>query len=268
MNKNKKGKYIWLTLIFCFGLILSIIFSKQLKYTIVPMQNGINRIGFFLSERANAFNYRQILIEENRELQEQLSDIKFDNYLLQQERIELEHLRRLREVDALYSDYEKIGAEVIYKNPNNTLYNSFKINKGSLDGIKVDMNVIADGGLVGIITKTGANWSSVRSIIDDDSCVGAEISSTSGRCITRGNLKLMKEEGVISFNMLETINTDINEGDSIVTSDYSSKYFKGILIGYVSNISLDSNITTLSGEITPAVDFSHIEEVLVITDLK
>ena len=54
----------------------------------------------------------------------------------------------------------------------------------------------------------------------------------------------------------------------VVTSYISDKYQQGILIGYISSLSTDSNNLTKSGTITPAVDFEHIEEVLVILDKK
>ena len=53
-----------------------------------------------------------------------------------------------------------------------------------------------------------------------------------------------------------------------MTSSISDKYLPGILIGYINSISADSNNLTKSGRITPAVDFEHLEEVLVITELK
>ena len=58
------------------------------------------------------------------------------------------------------------------------------------------------------------------------------------------------------------------EGDKIVTSNISDKYLPGILIGYINTINTDSNNLTKSGYITPAVDFEHLEEVLVILELK
>ena len=57
-------------------------------------------------------------------------------------------------------------------------------------------------------------------------------------------------------------------GDKVVTSDISDRYQPGILIGYISYIEEDSNNLTKSGYITPAVDFEHLSEVLVITELK
>ena len=57
---------------------------------------------------------------------------------------------------------------MISKDPGNW-YSTFVINRGSDDGIQVDMNVLADGGLAGIVTEVGKDWATVRSIIDDSS---------------------------------------------------------------------------------------------------
>ena len=58
------------------------------------------------------------------------------------------------------------------------------------------------------------------------------------------------------------------EGDKIVTSNISDKYLPNILIGYINVLNVDANNITKSGQLTPAVDFEHLEEVLVITDMK
>ena len=136
-----------------------------------------------------------------------------------------------------------------------------------LSGIQEDMNVIADGGLVGIVTSVGSNWATVRSIIDDYSNVSAEISSTSDNCIIAGNLKLI-DEGKISLVKLTDADNKVTVGDKVVTSEISNRFLPGILIGYVSEIGMDSNNLTKSGSITPVVDFRHLHEVLVITQLK
>ena len=76
------------------------------------------------------------------------------------------------------------------------------------------------------------------------------------------------DQGVITFSKLVNVETAVKEGDKVVTSYISTKYLPGILIGYVTQIQSDSNNLTSSGTITPAVDFAHLEEVLVITDQK
>ena len=76
------------------------------------------------------------------------------------------------------------------------------------------------------------------------------------------------QEGKIPFEQLANNDSVIEVGEQIVTSHISSKYLPGILIGYVSEIKVDSNNLTRSGFVTPAVDFQHLQEVLVITTTK
>ena len=129
------------------------------------------------------------------------------------------------------------------------------------------MNVMAGTGLVGIVTEVGPNWSKVCSIIDDTSKVSALVLSTSDKCIVSGDLTLMLD-GKIRFEQLANNESEIEIGEQIVTSHISSKYLPGILIGYVKEIEVDANNLTRSGYITPAVDFQHLQEVLVITSTK
>ena len=76
------------------------------------------------------------------------------------------------------------------------------------------------------------------------------------------------QDGKIRFEQLANNDTVIEMGEQIVTSHISSKYLPGILIGYVKEIEVDANNLTRSGYITPAVDFQHLQEVLVITSTK
>ena len=129
------------------------------------------------------------------------------------------------------------------------------------------MNVMAGSGLVGRVTQVGDDWAKVMAIIDDDSNVSAMVLSTEDACMVQGNLETMNN-GVITFSKLINGEKPVQEGDKVVTSHISTKYLPGILIGYVTQVNADANNLTSSGYITPAVDFAHLEEVLVITDLK
>ena len=159
-----------------------------------------------------------------------------------------------------------MAANIIAKDAGNW-FHSFVIDKGSSDGIQVDMNVIAGSGLVGIVTKTGDNWAQVRSIIDDMNSVSAQVLSTSDLCFVKGDLQLM-EEGMIRIEQLKDPEDQAAMGEKIVKSHVSDKYHEGILIGYLDEVTLDSNNLTKSGTMTPAVDFEHLRTVLVITDTK
>jgi len=235
-------------------------------YLFVPVQRGINYVGWYLSDRAdNLQDLREVMAERDA-LQEQVDQLTIENSQLMQEKYELEELRTLYELDRSYSDYSKVAANVISKDTGNW-FHSFNIDKGAKDGIEVDMNVISGSGLVGIVTKVGADWAQVRAIIDDTSNVSAMILSTADNCMVSGDLQLMSE-GCIAISQLKDSDNQVEFGAKVVTSQVSEKYHSGLLIGYIQELEMDANNLTKSGTITPAVDFEHLRSVLVITDKK
>ena len=278
MKKKKfsiQSKHIIIIMtILCIGLIAlaasSLLSLEPLRQgtgrVISPFQNGINDIGSWLKAQTAGFNDSKKLTEENTALSARIDTLLSENNILLQEKDELERLRKLYILDKSYSEYEKVGAQIISKDPGNW-YSVFTINRGSADGIEVDHNVLAVGGLAGIVTEVGENWATVRSVIDDASNVSAMSASSSIHCIITGNLLLMNE-GKINFIQMTDAEDKVQAGERIVTSDISDKFLKGILIGHVSEIEFDSNNLTKTGTIIPAVDFSDLQEVLVITQHK
>lgn len=269
------SKYTLLILsLLCIGMILASftmdISLTPLKavtgYTLMPIQNGINEIGLWFSDKADSLKELKDVMAENEVLKAQVDELTIENSTLQQDKYELERLRELYELDEKYPSYHKIAARIKGKDPGNW-FSTFVIDKGTNDGLAVDMNVIAGSGLVGIIIETGPNWSTVRSIIDDSSNVSSMVLSTSDQCTVTGDLQMMSQ-GKITLQQLKDTDDEVVVGDKIVTSPISNKYLQGILIGYISELSVDANNLTKSGYITPVVDFEHLQEVLVITDLK
>ncbi len=269
------GKYLLfvLTIVCCFMMLLTFgtdLFNRPLNtavgYVVVPFQQGISRAGEWLSNRSEELVEIRSLLEENASLKEQVAELTEQNTILQQEKYELNNLRKLFELDDQYSDYEKVGARIISRDSGNW-YSNFTIDKGYDDGLSVDMNVIAGGGLVGKISSVGPNWAKVTSVISDGSNVSGAVLATGDKLMVSGDLKLMAD-GVISFSQLLDSEEKVAEGDKVVTSNISDKYLPNILIGYIHTLSQDANNLTKSGYITPAVDFEHLDEVLVITQLK
>lgn len=236
------------------------------SYVLVPLQKGINQIGSVVNDWSDNLTNLKDVMAENDELKAQVDQLTTENNILQQDKYELTRLRELYELDEKYPEYDKVGARVIGKDAGNW-FQTFVIDKGSNDGIQVDMNVIAGSGLVGRITSVSSHSATVLSIIDDSSNVAAQILSTSDDCIVSGSLQLMNENK-ISISKLKDKEDKVTSGEKIVTSNISDKYLPGILIGYVDQISMDSNNLTKSGTLRPAVDFAHLEEVLVILELK
>lgn len=236
-------------------------------YLFTPMQDGINTVGMWITETTDDFKKLDEVIAENEALQQQVDELTVELNETNLEQYELQNLRELLELDQKYPSYEKVAANVIGKDSSNW-FSSFTINKGTDDGLEVDMNVIAGSGLVGIITAVGPNYATVTSIITDTVKVSGMVTTTSDNLIVNGSLQNMSENMVIEFSNLNDKDDEVQIGDPVVTSYISDKYQQGILIGYISSIEVDSNNLTKSGTITPAVDFEHVEEVLVILDKK
>ena len=240
--------------------------NKVAGYIIVPFQNGVSRVGSWISTRVDELGELRIVLQENQELKEQIAELTIQNTQLQQDKYELNNLRELYKLDEQYSGYEKVGARIIARDTGNW-FRAFTIDKGLDDGLTIDMNVIAGGGLVGRIIDIGPNWAKVNSIINDDSNVSGMVLASSDTMIVKGSLQLMAESK-IGFEQLTDSKNQVEIGDKIVTSNISNKYLPGILIGYISEIAQDSNNITKSGTLTPAVDFELLEEVLVILETK
>ena len=269
------NRYILLGLsIFCVLMMVLSSFSDKVggpfktvaNVTVIPLQQGMNQIGGWMGDMKDNFSTMIQLKSENKKLREQVDALTTENNYLQEERYEFERLQELYKLDQNYAEYEKTAAHVIGKDAGNW-FGTFTIDKGSKDGIEVNMNVLAGSGLVGIVTDVGPTWAKVRSIIDDSSNISAMAISTSDTCIVSGDMALMGT-GQIAFSQMENNDNVVAVGDQIVTSYISDKYLQGILIGSVSEVNVDSNNLTRSGYITPAVDFKNIQEVLVITTTK
>ena len=235
-------------------------------YVLVPIQSGVNRVGGGLYNELSSVGKLKTALAENETLKTRVDELTEENTRLRSEQFELERLRSLYELDQEYMQYHKIGARIIAKD-SGSWFSVFRIDKGSDDGIKEDMNVIAGGGLVGIVTDVGANYATVRSIIDDSSRVSAMAQQSGDSCIVAGDLQLFKE-GRLKLSYMEK-DDDIKDGDMIVTSNSSGKFLPGILVGYATDITVDYNDNlTKSGYLIPAARFDRLQEVLVITDLK
>ena len=227
-RKNKiKPKYILAVLsILCLAGIGFSLFkgaSVPTAGTIInslmaPMQEGINSFGDFTASIARRKHKTAELQSQNEVLNDEVEKLRAKLTSMENNLSDYEDLLKLLELSEKYPSYEMTGARIIGKDAGNW-YDTFTINKGSSDGIEKDMNVVADNGLVGIVTQVNANSTVVK-------------------------------------------------GDEVVTSYISNKYLPGLLIGYISEVTEDDSELTLSAKLTPAVDFQHLSNVLVIKQLK
>lgn len=275
-KKHVSSKYILLVLtgVCIVALFTSLVFNISggplntvAGYVFVPMQKGINNAGSWISNKANDFKTLNEVLKENKELQAQVDDLTSKLNVTKLEQYELDNYRELLELDNKYADYQKVAADVIAMDGTNW-FSTFTIDKGTKQGIKKGMNVIAGSGLVGIVTDVGPNYAKVRSIIDDSSNVSSMVLTTKDNFNVGGSLKSMNKDKVLPFTELRDEDDKVKVGDPVVTSYVSDQYQEGLLIGYIASVEKNANNLTKSGTITPVVDFQHLREVLDITNIK
>ncbi len=277
MDKKRsflKPKHLFiLLLVICVGLLVFSSLSSSVNNAVrngvntvlVPMQKGLNIVGSAVSDKADELVSLSEVREEMKELEEELAFLRQENAKYQLQTAELEKYRDLLDMKEQYPEYPTIGAHVIGENSTNW-DKTVLIDRGTNDGITVDMNVIAQGGLVGVVKSVTANSATVRLIIDQDCQVGAMALLSEEICMIRGDLELY-DQGLLAVEKIDK-DARIYDDYKIVTSNKSSLYLPGILIGYVKDIELDDNSLTKSGHLVPIVDYEHLDAVLVITELK
>lgn len=267
-------KHLFLILLaICVLLIASTSYNTFMTHSIqggfstvlLPFQKGMNRLGGLVYGKIGSIKELYGVMEENQKLQEEIGELRRENTRYQLQLKELATYKELLKITDEYPDYDMVGAHIISKNSGNW-FSTFKIDKGSRDGFSVGMNILADGGLAGIITSVEAHTSTVTSIIDDGRSVAAMAASSGAPCMVTGN-RLLLQEGKLDVTHIDK-DDDIGLSYKIVTSNTSSEYLPGLLIGYISDIDKDTNNLTKTGKLVPAVNFSRLDTVMVITTLK
>lgn len=232
---------------------------------LTPIQVGVNLVGREIYDGVTNREKLKNALVDNQKLQAQIGALIEENTKLQSDNFELHRLRELYLLDQEYGQYEKVAARVIAKDSAGW-FKVFRIDKGATDGITADMNVIAGGGLVGIVTDVGENYATVRAIIDDLSRVSAMAIQSGDACLVSGDIQLYQNGKLKLSDIMSEAN--IQDGDKIVTSNISSKYLPGILIGYATGITEDESRLTKSGFLIPVAQFDTLQEVLIITSKK
>ena len=175
---------------------------------------------------------------------------------------ENERLKKLLNYVETLEKYEYVTA-VVTGNSQGVWFETCTINAGRNKGIEKDMPVVCAEGLVGRVIEVGANWSKVTAIIDPSSEVSVMVERTRDIGVVRGSFSATSDNQLELYFLPSGF--DLVPGDKIVTSGMSSIFPKTITVGTVSEVTRRSAEGSQSNAIIePAVDFGHLEEVLVL----
>ncbi len=224
----------------------------------VPMQKFFyqlsdNIVGFFAGANADYEKENATLTAEVDEYKTKLMD--YDELAAENER-----LKAALDYKQNNTNQELKVASIIGKQPGNW-FDVFTIDLGSLDGVKENMPVITPDGLVGRVEEVGLNWSKVMGIIDGRSRISAIMERTRDVGIAGGSIGIDDLSATLTMDYLP-LNSDIVEGDIVVTSGLDKIFPKGLVIGEVTGTSTREGGTQVT--IKPNVDFRRLEEVMVV----
>ena len=197
----------------------------------------------------------QALIDENAALKEQLQNAE----LLEKEN---ERLRDYLDMKNKYPSFKMEEGMIISHSSGNYITN-FTLNRGTLHGIQPNMPVVTKDGIVGYVVEVGLNWCMVSTLIETATSVGAYIPRSEVVGIVSGDYS-MRQEGTCKIGYIDAT-ADVVIGDTVYSSGTGSVYPADLKIGTVTSIEVDEYNRTLVATVTPAVDFSSLKWVMVIT---
>lgn len=235
-------------------------FENTFGFIITPVQKAGSSAVNWIDRKKDYFTGISSLQEENTKLKSELEKKNIELGKLEMVEQENKTLTELLDVKSRYSQYEMVAANIIAKDTGNW-YNTFTIDKGTKDGLNKNMVVITGNGLVGRIEKCGYNYANVTSIIDDTDAISAKSLRTDDIGYVSGDLA---NKGMCKMEYIDN-NAELTEGDEVITSNLSEIFPPGITIGYIKAINSDKSAITKQAEVKPAVDFKHLDSVMVIT---
>lgn len=201
------------------------------------------------------------LRQENSELRAEIARLQEQIIGIQQELTEAQVLASLVDYARSRSENRYVAAAVIGRDPSPFMHYVI-INRGSDDGIKRGMPVVTQLGLVGQVQAVTANAARVQLINDPGSTVNILLQQADTEAVLLGDIS-----GELSVEYIPQA-ANIQSGDIIMTSGYGGNYPANILIGQVSTIRSNAYDLFQSASVQPAVDFSQLEIVLIITNFQ
>jgi len=229
--------------------------TMPVRWVATTIGNAVQGWGKYFGNMKALNKENEALIEENKALKEQLQNAE----LLEREN---ERLRDYLDMKNKYPSFAMEEGMIISHSSGNYITN-FTLNRGTLHGIETNMPVITKDGIVGYVVEVGLNWCMVSTLIETATSVGAYIPRSEVVGIVSGDYS-MRQEGTCKIGYIDA-EADVQVGDTVYSSGTGSVYPADLKIGTVTSIEVDEYNRTLVATVTPAVDFSSLKWVMVIT---
>ena len=266
--KNKLAvTIVLLSVAFCGMIIYSLQsdangISSSVSTVVSPLQKIVYNINSRVKETVDFFlNFSEVKLE-NEQLKQKNAELA--NELIEYESLkdEVERLREALNFTESRSNYNYVGVNIIGYS-GSSLSDGYIIDKGSNDGIDKNMVVVSSKGLVGKVTKVASNFAVVQSILNENIAVAVMDQQTRDATGVLQGLSDKKDTNMtVVYNL--PIDSDVKEGDIIITSGLGKIYPKEIPVGTVVSVQEDNVKVMKSAVVEPFVNFNKLEELFVV----
>lgn len=266
--KNKLAvTIVLLSVAFCGMIIYSLQsdangISSSVSTVVSPLQKIVYNINSRVKETVDFFlNFSEVKLE-NEQLKQKNAELA--NELIEYESLkdEVERLREALNFTESRSNYNYVGVNIIGYS-GSSLSDGYIIDKGSNDGIAKNMVVVSYKGLVGKVTKVSSNFAIVQSILNENIAVAVMDQQTRDATGVLQGLSDKKDTNMtVVYNL--PIDSDVKEGDIIITSGLGKIYPKEIPVGTVVSVQEDNVKVMKSAVVEPFVNFNKLEELFVV----
>ena len=226
--------------------------------TVTPFERAAHAFGWGIHNGwANYVDLRHVR-QQNKDLQQQLLRMRIDQAAIAEDALEGKRLQAMLGFREQYVG-TTVAAQVIGSSGSDQSH-VLTIDKGSRDGLRSDMPVITQDGIVGKLRDVFPTTSQVLEINDQTSGAGIILATTRIRAILRGTVA-----GRVQIGNL-TADSRIKPGEQVLTSGGDQVYPRGLAVGTIESIAPDPDHQPYTAiAIRPAVNLDRVEEVLVIT---
>ena len=228
-----------------------------------PFRAGYTTMANWFNDLQNYYKDTTDLQAENAALRQQIAK---DAETIREAEAAVEEnklLHKLLDLTQKRRDLSDFEACMVTEHDVSNWTSSLTLNKGTSLGIEVGDCVIDEcGNMVGVVDQAGTNWSTVLTLVDTDTSLGAQVFRTKDLGVAQGDFSMMRENR-LRLNYLPTDSVPLN-GDIVVTSGLGGNYPSGLVIGSVEEVQVDDSGASSYAILVPAVDFDALTEVFVI----
>ena len=267
MNWLKQFRLLFTALLFLFlaALILTLHTRSDRETSLV--EKTLLQISFPLQQKTQGFirwlkgvGERYIFLtrvqQENEALQRRVSALRQENNRLQEAILAQERLTKLYPLQAQHPS-PAILAQVFARDPS-SWFKTLLVDKGEREGVSKNMAVVVSEGVVGRVIEVSANTAKVLLVTDPNSAVDVIIQRSRAQGIMEGKVD---EFGILKYVQKSD---DVQVGDKVITSGLGGIFPKGLMIGTVTKVERKRPGVFQYVEVIPTVDFSRLEEVLIL----